>query len=40
MHIYQMFMVAGAWLSLNFIMKLNREKEEKQKFIDDVNQGV
>ena len=35
-----MFMVAGAWLSVNFIMKINRENEEKQKFIDEVNKGV
>ncbi len=40
MHIYQMIMVAGAWLSVNFIMKINREKEEKQKFIDEVKKGV
>jgi len=24
MHIYQMITVAGAWLSINFIMKINR----------------
>ena len=40
MHFYQMVMISGAWLSLNFILRVSRDKDEKKKFIVDYNAGV
>ena len=33
MHTYQMIIIAGVWLSLNHMMKINRDRARHQKTI-------
>ena len=33
-HIYQFVMLSGVWLTLNFIMKVNRKRNECQAMIE------
>ncbi len=40
MHIYQYCMIAGAFLSLNFLMKVQRDKDVAQRYVDDIKGEV
>ena len=36
-HTYQFVMLLGAWLTINFILKVNRKREECQAVIEGRN---
>ena len=40
MHIYQIMMMMGALLSLNFLMKVARDKDTAQQYIKEVGDVV
>ena len=40
MHIYQIIVIVGALLSLNFLMKVARDKDAAQKYITDTQEAV
>ena len=36
MHTYQLVMIAGIWLSLNHMMKINRDRVKREKIIAEA----